>query len=968
MGPAAAPPKTDTPAAYATETDVGSRWDLALRKLTQFSNAPRHDNITPLDQALLHGWAPSTICTYRARLSTLQKFAATLPPDTPDTRVVESFLATLLPRGLAGSTVRTYLSAIKFATDLGWIDCPIPAVWWKLSPAADRLKGDPRRVWFDPTQLRTASPAVPEEFCTLAITIVALSLGLRLGEAASIRPADIALRHDPPGIWFRAEKLAPDKPNRVFRPAPPYVMGWALFLHLANPALPTGDPFIPPAILSRRFSTLFTTPGQPPLRFTASEGQRPGECIRQAASWPTLWTGAVGLPPAQQKCTLANPAPPRSDSLSPYPSPRWTLTSPLFLTPPVALTSSGQHPVRPQRQLPPLSGKSAPNADIPPAANLRNTLWGIAGRIASRPLPHRITRHNIFRVLRLLAAAHYHRLRGGHRVLIVHLFWHLLRALVNICWLLLLLIKYYPEKLESAVLDHTVAQRGLGRCGHCPIPSHIWARHITDTLIENLKNFTPGDAYAVRRPNDLTRTMISSLHRDGFLIRIPPDCSHPTHDNLSAFLRPKTSEKAAFIADLRGANLLSPNPKPTFSLPSLQSIGALLASHPPGALWGTTIDLTNFFWSLRLPNKAWGAFRIEGFLFPCPPFGWDLSPVLAQETLGHLLDTGTRTLPAHIRGQFWTFHYYDDVLILGTSAHITNHVTKRVVEHLESHNLIISPKSSLTPGQELTWLGKTIDLRARSIGNTESTNLRVLGITTLICNIPLNPKVVERMCGFLLWAAAPHKGTTLWLRGWYLMRWSSRFLPRAHNNMCRALVDLAITAISPWFARDPPAAPWASVPVFVDAASSPEGFQIGIFSPTWGCRVVRAPPQVTNQQQAELYALDAASRWAVRLGTSEITFVGDNLGVLHMAASLRPALSSAIACTTVRRILNRARWSGLRAHLLWTPSGLQPADPLSRCDRGSNTSTSDALAEVARRWSIIAATPHLCEYIGILTT
>lgn len=264
MGPAAAPPKTDTPAAYATETDVGSRWDLALRKLTQFSNAPRHDNITPLDQALLHGWAPSTICTYRARLSTLQKFAATLPPDTPDTRVVESFLATLLPRGLAGSTVRTYLSAIKFATDLGWIDCPIPAVWWKLSPAADRLKGDPRRVWFDPTQLRTASPAVPEEFCTLAITIVALSLGLRLGEAASIRPADIALRHDPPGIWFRAEKLAPDKPNRVFRPAPPYVMGWALFLHLANPALPTGDPFFPPAILSRRFSTLFTTPGQPP--------------------------------------------------------------------------------------------------------------------------------------------------------------------------------------------------------------------------------------------------------------------------------------------------------------------------------------------------------------------------------------------------------------------------------------------------------------------------------------------------------------------------------------------------------------------------------------------------------------------------------------------------------------------------------------------------------------------------------
>lgn len=163
------------------------------------------------------GWAPSTIATYKSRLNTISAFANTLPPGTTDTSVVEAFLATLLPRGLAGSTIRTYLSAVKFASDMGWVTCPIPPIWWKLSPAADRIKGEPERTWFTIQHLCSLSPTTLDDCCTLAITIVALSLGLRLGEAASIRPADVDIAHSPPGIWFRAEKLAPDRPNKIFR-------------------------------------------------------------------------------------------------------------------------------------------------------------------------------------------------------------------------------------------------------------------------------------------------------------------------------------------------------------------------------------------------------------------------------------------------------------------------------------------------------------------------------------------------------------------------------------------------------------------------------------------------------------------------------------------------------------------------------------------------------------------------------
>ena len=48
------------------------------------------------------------------------------------------------------------------------------------------------------------------------------------------------------------------------------------------------------------------------------------------------------------------------------------------------------------------------------------------------------------------------------------------------------------------------------------------------------------------------------------------------------------------------------------------------------------IDLSNCFWSLRLPEAFWGAFRISdgegGVLsFRCLPFGWKYSPILCQK-------------------------------------------------------------------------------------------------------------------------------------------------------------------------------------------------------------------------------------------------------------------------------------------------------------------------------------------------
>ena len=54
-------------------------------------------------------------------------------------------------------------------------------------------------------------------------------------------------------------------------------------------------------------------------------------------------------------------------------------------------------------------------------------------------------------------------------------------------------------------------------------------------------------------------------------------------------------------------------------------------------------DLGNCFWSLRLPETFWGAFRIAdgeaGILsFRCLPFGWKYSPILCQKVLERLVE------------------------------------------------------------------------------------------------------------------------------------------------------------------------------------------------------------------------------------------------------------------------------------------------------------------------------------------
>ena len=509
----------------------------------------------------------------------------------------------------------------------------------------------------------------------------------------------------------------------------------------------------------------------------------------------------------------------------------------------------------------------------------------------------------------------------------------LLNALPTVDWLVLLLLDYYPDLLAPArqPLSHSLAAKGLGRRGCYSIPLDIWNQCVPSSFLAAAKAY-PGPADPVTRPaTGFATTMVHALVRDGFLVPCPDTVTAPP--NTPVFLRPKSASKAAFIADLRSLNSLDDAPLVPFTLPSLADIAGLLSTFPGGTLWGTTLDLTNFFWSLRLPPEALGAFRVGSWCWDALPFGWKRAPSIAQLTLWRLIIlafAGT-VFEVSLQVDLFLFHYYDDVLLLATSFDMALSATHTLRDYFVSNGLLISDKSVLLPAQKLVWLGKEFDLSCGSVCTTFPVLLHLLALHVLLFFTHLHPKLLQRVTGYCLWAARPHPGATLSLASWYRAQsHATRFWSHPSAAMRTGLADSFALACRPWGPGPAPPPPFLSPVICGDAAASSTGYQVGLFGPTVGVRLVTCPPDTLSQQQAELFAIDAATRLAVRLGWRHITYVGDNAAALHLLLSLRPRLSCAPLLRLCRRIRNRLLWSGLCVAAVWVPSALQPADGPSR--------------------------------------
>ena len=119
--------------------------------------------------------------------------------------------------------------------------------------------------------------------------------------------------------------------------------------------------------------------------------------------------------------------------------------------------------------------------------------------------------------------------------------------------------------------------------------------------------------------------------------------------------------------------------------------------------------------------------------------------------------------------------------------------------------------------------------------------------------------------------------------------------------------------------------------IFVDAAKDGMCYRVGGVLPsvpavrTWVC-----PDGPCNQQVAELMGVAWAVRLAVRLGWRLVTVFADSLVGIAQVRGLR----ASSGLRTQLRVLRALTWvlhnTGILVKLVWVPSVLHPADPMSR--------------------------------------
>ena len=209
----------------------------------------------------------------------------------------------------------------------------------------------------------------------------------------------------------------------------------------------------------------------------------------------------------------------------------------------------------------------------------------------------------------------------------------------------------YPRTWPMQEWGYVGAMTCPWRCINDGVPSKV----ITE--IRNRKAET--SKYPVHPLTELCKLSRKALLRDGLLHAPASDM----HSNCYAFVKPKNAQKCAFIVDMR--NLIEectikPHGSP---LPTVAEIfNRIEAMRRQGPVFETTIDLTNFYWSLRMPAGVRDLFRLEDADFHSLPFGRNYSLFIVQETLGDLIK---RYMGRFTGSGVVSFHYLDDFLLLG---------------------------------------------------------------------------------------------------------------------------------------------------------------------------------------------------------------------------------------------------------------------------------------------------------------
>ena len=538
-------------------------------------------------------------------------------------------------------------------------------------------------------------------------------------------------------------------------------------------------------------------------------------------------------------------------------------------------------------------------------------------------------------------------------------------------------------KPKKASITPQVLQAGIGEVGCYRITEEEWDEVVPPEFLNFMRTF---DLRSSAEGNGRVRAPASgitdAIRQTGVLHDEPMSLS-PT---CFPFVIPKNEIKCSLILSCVGIHKGMYLKPPKFSLALWENIGRWMAEQDPSVqLYGTHIDLTNAYWSFLLPPKAQRIFRFytsqdSGLVsLDRLPFGWAFSPFLCQQLLG-------RVVQGAVPDGVFLVHYLDDFILLSANRMLLSMTTDEVAERIRRAGFLVSFKSTLTPVQVLKALGKVINLKERRIQVQPFVFLQLIVAWIRLATCGYSKRRLDKLLGTLQWHLRPRRGFSGLLAGSYA--WS-RFGPEtAAVTPVRVLEGLAsaiarigqswrpisavrmrrVRQLGGWCLQERQAVldDLFGAVIFVDAAKDGTCYRVGGVLPTvpavrtWVC-----PDGPCNQQVAELMGVAWAVRLAVRLGWRLVTVFADSLVGIAQVRGLR----ASSGLRTQLRVLRALTWvlhnTGILVKLVWVPSVLHPADPMSRITVDFGGEVHQAEMAAWRRWDVLQRHPELCWVQGL---
>ena len=212
------------------------------------------------------------------------------------------------------------------------------------------------------------------------------------------------------------------------------------------------------------------------------------------------------------------------------------------------------------------------------------------------------------------------------------------------------------------------------------------------------------------------------------------------------FMRPKKNGKLRPIIDLSLLNLLLEFP--SFKMETVSAIAQSIS----GELWACSADIQDAYFHVPMGWEfhKFLAFKVGNriFVFQYLPFGLSPAPWAFTRVIK----------PVKMKLRLWCiqiFSYLDDFIMFATSVELLRSQTKTVLDLLQSLGFTINwEKSSLTPAQEVEFLGVLWDLKMGTLSVPQDKKVQIAARCTELTSMSVaTRRQLEGLVGLLNFAA-----------------------------------------------------------------------------------------------------------------------------------------------------------------------------------------------------------------------